>query len=149
MHIEGCHWCLSVTTLGHKKTSSFVRNSSSVVRKSIPFFQQTEFYTVESEFLRTCTLPTSIHTYDKSLHIQANYTCRMVPSEYNYPHELRYLTLLANYNRSTSAYSPECTVYRLLIMYGLAWSSAQTTLRSSCSLIQPRHQHYLETWQSK
>ena len=61
----------------------------------------------------------------------------------------KHLALLTNFNRSKGTYTPKFTVYGLLLMYRLAWSSAQTTLCSSCSLIQLRHNDYLETQQNK
>ena len=43
--------------------------------------------------------------------MRTNYTRHIVPCEYKYPHELKYLALLTNFNRSTDTYAPEFTVY--------------------------------------
>ena len=39
-----------------------------------------------------------------------NYIHHIVPCEYKYTCELKYLVLLTNFNRSTGAYAPEFTV---------------------------------------
>ena len=40
----------------------------------------------------------------------------MVPYEYKYPHELKYLPLMTNFNRSTGTYAPEFMVVFELCM---------------------------------
>ena len=62
-----------------------------------------------------------MHMYDKSLRMHANYTRHMVPCKHKYPHELKYLLLLTNFNTSTGTYVPEFTVYKCCTYETTAW----------------------------
>ena len=60
---------------------------------------------------KSCTCTLLLQQVHVELCMCNNYTHCMVPYEYKYPHELKYLPLMTKFNRGTSTYAPEFTVW--------------------------------------